>query len=383
MRRSVRRVLGMGVVVGMLGAAFSGSAMGAVVGTSPIPTYQANGRVYVITVANGTVYIGGSFTSVRPAGSGGSSTTRNHVAAFDEATGALLPWNPNVTGTVRAIEVVGSTAYLGGSFTNVGGAARHNLAAVDAGSAGAVQSWNPGASNEVLDMGQINGTLYVGGDFTTAGGSARTRLAAFATSTGALTSWAPSADDLVKALSVTADGSKVIVGGDFTHISGTSQSHIAALDPSTGAPLPWATHVSYSVIDLDVDASGVFVAGGGGGGNFAGLNPSTGGRLWIGGTNGNVQAIAVVGGVVYAGGHYGNYCGPVAGAHTCAHPTPRAKLLAVDESTGALLPWNPGANSSLGVFALAGDPATGNLFAGGDFTTIGGRSQQRYAEFTP
>src|SRR5947208_15793988 len=104
MRRSVRRVLGMGMAVGMLGAAFSGPALGAVVGTSPIPTYQANGRVYAITAANGTVYIGGSFTSVRPAGSGGTSTTRNGVAAFDEATGALLPWNPNVSGNVRAID---------------------------------------------------------------------------------------------------------------------------------------------------------------------------------------------------------------------------------------------------------------------------------------
>jgi Domain of unknown function (DUF5122) beta-propeller len=353
-----------------------------VVGTSPIATYQANGRVQVITVANGTIYIGGEFTSVRPAGSGGTSTTRNHVAAFDEATGALLPWNPNVTGNVRAIEIVGPTAYLGGSFSRVGTAARHNLAAVDA-TSGAVGSWNPGASSQVLDMGQIGGVLYVGGDFTTAGGAARTRLAAFDTTTGALTSWAPSADALVKALSVTADGSKVIVGGDFTHVNGSSQSHIAALSPATGAPLPWATHVPYSVIDLDVDATGVFVAGGGGGGNFAGLDLSTGARQWIGGTNGNVQAIAAVGGVVYAGGHWSNYCGQTAGAHTCPHPTPRPKLLAVDEATGALLPWNPGANSSLGVFALAGDAAAGNLFAGGDFTAIGGHAQQRYAEFTP
>jgi len=90
MRRSVRRVLVLGIAVGTFGMAFSGTAFG-VVGTSPIPTYQANGRVYTITVANGTVYIGGAFTSVRPAGSSGSSTTRNHAAAFDEATGALLP----------------------------------------------------------------------------------------------------------------------------------------------------------------------------------------------------------------------------------------------------------------------------------------------------
>ena len=62
-----------------------------------------------------------------------------------------------------------------------------------------------------------------------------------------------------------------------------------------------------------------------------------------------MQAIAAVAGVVYVGGHYGTYCGPVAGAHTCQHPTSRPKLLAVDESSGTLLPWNPGANSSLGV----------------------------------
>src|SRR5690349_12308223 len=245
MRRSVRRV---------------------VVGTSPIPTYQANGRVSVITVANGTVYIGGSFTSVRPAGSSGSSTTRNHAAAFDEATGALLSWNPNVSGNVRAIEIVGSTAYLGGSFSTVGGSGRHDLAAVDAGGTGAVQSWNPGASSQVLDMGQIGGVLYV--------------------------------------------------GGDFTPVDGTSQSHIAALDPSTGAPLSWATHEPYTVIDLDVDANGVLVAGGGNGGNFASLDPLTGARQWIGGTDGNVQAIAVVGGVVYAGGHWANYCRPDV---RCAH----------------------------------------------------------------
>jgi hypothetical protein len=53
------------------------------------------------------------------------------------------------------------------------------------------------------------------------------------------------------------------------------------------------------------------------------------------------------------------------------------------ETSGALLPWNPCADSSLGVFALAGDAATGKPVAGGDFTTIGGRSRQRYAEFTP
>ena len=65
--------------------------------------------------------------------------------------------------------------------------------------------------------------------------------------------------------------------------------------------------------------------------------------------------------------------------HTCNTSTTRHKLLAVDEATGALTSWDPSANSSLGVFALTGSGTT--LGVGGDFTRIGGRSQQGFAEF--
>jgi hypothetical protein len=383
MRIRVWRVAALGASIGVWGLVVSSPAW-AVVGSHPIPTYQTNGRVQVIVVSGSTVYIGGQFTAVRPAGAaaGTNETTRNRAAAFDTTTGALLPWNPNASGPVRAIAPVGSTVYLGGAFTKVGGKGRNRLAAVDA-TSGAVAAWNPGADALVLDFGVDAGTLYAGGGFATAGGSARANLAAFSTTTGALTSWAPSADGQVKALELTADSSEVIVGGDFTHIDGTSQNHIAALSPSTGAPLSWAKHLSYSVIDLAADTSGVYASGSGGGGNFAAFNPATGAQLWIGGTNGNVQAVAAVGGVVYFGGHFDTYCGQRSGQHTCDTPTPRKKLLAVDEATGALLPWDPSANSTLGIFALTGDSATGDLFAGGDFTSIGQRNQQGYAQFTP
>jgi len=83
------------------------------------------------------------------------------------------------------------------------------------------------------------------------------------------------------------------------------------------------------------------------------------------------------------GGHMQFYCGPQHGQHTCTNPIARDKLLAVDEDTGALTPWNPSANSVLGVFALYGVASNGDLLAGGDFTSIGLRKQQGYAQFTP
>src|SRR5206468_6929869 len=140
------------------------------------------------------------------------------------------------------------------------------------------------------------------------------------------------------------------------------------------------THLNYPVIDLARDANGVYVAGAGGGGNFAGLSP-TGQPKWEGETNGNVQAIGVVGGIVYLGGHFQTYCGPQHGQHTCTNPIARDKLLAVNTSNGNLLPWAPGADSALGVFALTGSNSTGNLFSGGDFKHTGNRAQQGFAMF--
>ena len=244
-----------------------------------------------------------------------------------------------------------------------------------------VPGWNASASGMVFTIAGTS-VLYIGGDFTTVDGSARSHLAAVSVATGSLQPWAPSANDQVRSLKLIA-GPRLIAGGNFTQVNGSSQNHLAALSPDTGANLQWNTHVSYDVIGLATDAHGVYVAGAGGGGNFGAFNPATGSMMWQGGTNGNVQAIGVVGGFVYLGGHFQTYCGPQGGQHTCTNPIPRDKLLAVDENSGALQGWDPSANSVLGVFALMGDAATGDVLAGGDFTSIGLRTQQGYAQFTP
>src|SRR6476619_2942233 len=88
----------------------------AAVKSKPDATYQTNGRVRAIAYAGGVVYIGGTFTSVRPPGAplGSGEVARNRLAAFDESTGALLPWNPNADGDVWSLAVTGQTVYTGG-----------------------------------------------------------------------------------------------------------------------------------------------------------------------------------------------------------------------------------------------------------------------------
>jgi PQQ-like domain len=385
----LRRVACAAMAVAILGGAFAVQAQAAVVGAKPVPSYQTNGRVNAILFLNGTVYLGGKFTSVRPAGAaaGTGEVARNHLAAFNASTGQLLSWDPGASGAVFALASAGNTIYVGGSFSKLGTSTRSRIGAVDATTGAVVSGFKPKLDAAVNSIAVGGGVVYAGGAFTTANGVARASLAAFDASTGALsTTWAPAAGGnssttpTVTSVRLAPGGGLVYVGGGFTTIDGASQSHIAALSTANGTPSPtFVHHVPYGVVDLAVDSTGVFLAGAGGGGNFANLNPSTGATVWQGGTNGNVQAIAVLDGEVYVGGHFTDYCGPQSGQHTCTAPIQRLKLLAVVESSGALTSWNPHANSTLGIFALAGSGTS--LAAGGDFTKIGGVAQQGFAEF--
>lgn len=379
-RAVARRGAGVGVVALLVAGA--SLAFGATVQKKPAPSWQTNGRVNAIAIVGNTAYIGGKFTSVRPAGDplGTGEVARNHVAAFNLSTGALLSWNPNANGTVQAIAAGGSSVYLGGSFTQVGGKGHQRIAAVDATSGVPISTFKPSADAEVLGLAVHGSDVYLGGNFTTVNGASHTYLAALNGSTGALDpGFGGSADAEVQAVTMTADGSKLVIGGSFTHVNGGSQNHIAAVNPTTGATMSWATHTPYGIVALAADSAGVYAAGAGTGGNFAAFNPSSGSMIWQGGTNGNVQAITVLNGEVYAGGHYTDYCGPQGGQHTCTNPIPRSKMLAVDESTGALQAWNPAVNSTLGVFSLAG--GDGFLEMGGDFTKVAGVAQQGFAIF--
>ena len=62
----------------------------------------------------------------------------------------------------------------------------------------------------------------------------------------------------------------------------------------------------------------------------------------------------------------------------CTVPVQRDRFFATSTS-GALEPWNPGANSLYGVWALRAD--AGHVDAGGDFTIVHETHQARYVEF--
>ena len=82
-------------------------------------------------------------------------------------------------------------------------------------------------------------------------------------------------------------------------------------------------------------------------------------NTWV--TDGNVKAIVNANGITYIGGEF-TQVGPVGGSMQ-----PRNRIAAIDATTGEATSWNPDANGTVNALAVSGT----TVYAGGAFTTIG------------
>jgi hypothetical protein len=348
------------VVVGMTPAAHA---------TPPakpaLKTWGATGAVRAEVIIGTTLYIGGSFTSVISP-DGLTTANRRHLAAIDLTTGDLLPWAPTTNGAVLAMATDGTGLFIGGSFSVVNGVAQAHLAAVDL--AGAALAWAAGGNATVSAL-HLNGTtLYVGGAFTTLGGAPRGYLGATTTS-GELLPWDPSANDRVRAITTLASG-EVVVGGFFTQVGGQAIDHIDGLDPITGASLSWSYPSSAEVVGLITGPDdNVYGAIAGSGGKVRSWT-NDGHLRWTVYTDGDVNAVAYYGGQVIAGGHW---------IYLDSGATYLPRLAAFDPATGAAdTAWRPRLNKQVWAFATDGGPT---LAVGGVFTAVGGSTYRRVAVY--
>lgn len=352
----------------------------AAVSATPLPTPTFNGSVYAVAVSGNVVYVGGSFTAaiVR-----GKQVARQRLAAVDVSTGALLDWAPAADNVVRAVAVAGQHVWVGGDFQNVNGQVRDSLAKVSATGSGALDPASyriSGGTPRALGVG--HGRLYLAGLFTAVNGVTRGNVAAVDLASGALSGWAPRTDDLVTSLAVTDN--RVYLAGSFhrtNDISSTGRLIAVRADGAT-VDLGFRPQPQAIVHAMSATADRVYAALGGQGGRAVAY--STGGSAeWTLTTDGDVQAIAALGGSVYLGGHFDNVCRSTrTGDHgSCVDGAlPRVKLAATDLD-GDLLPWAPTANGIRGVLAMTASAGPGVVVAGGEFTTIDGVAQKRFAVF--
>jgi hypothetical protein len=379
----------------------------------PATTWQTNGKVRAITISGGVMYVGGVFTSVRPTGASAGSAatrTRQNAAAIDVATGKLLRWNPHPNGQVFSIAISGGTAYVGGSFSKIGGANRANLAQVGLG-VGTAQSWNPG-TNATVDVVRVgpNGNLFIGGQFTRVARQQRTRIASFKPS-GRLGTWAPRLGQItgfacpprchpvVFSIGFSSNHDSVFFGGHFGLVNGVARNEAAKVPINSGkttlafnpniyaaANCPTCKTVETSrVYNIIPKAGRVYTCGGywkvnGNQQSFnvSAFDPRTG-KLqtgFRGEDDGDTVGCAIRKGVMYVGGHF-NVAGFGCTPGALGNCTTRHHVAAFDAATGHLLSWNPGANSVHGLLVIA--PSEHAVGFGGYFTRIGGTASQGIA----
>lgn len=334
-----------------------------------------NGRVYDVLTVGDRVYIGGTFSRVRNPVTG-QSAVRNRLAAFDRTTGVLLPWDPGADSTVRTMAAgPDGTIYVGGRLTSAGGVSGSNVVAISAGGNG-LESFRTTTSGEVRDLLVSDGGLFVAGSFGNVNGASRVGVARVETDTGRLVTGfnARLGAGRAFALDRRPDGG-LVVGGNFKTVGGRAQPFLAHVSTVTGADSGMALPVvcdSCAVLDLVSHTDGrIYAAVAGGGGRVAAWDDANGYRLWVRRGDGDVQAIDVDDGRVYAGGHFGPGFDDVE----------RHQFALLDAASGALLdmtiPFT--GNDKPGIWAVDVDAEF--LRLGGGFAGVTGSSAARYATF--
>ena len=370
-----RRLATLGVALALVVVGLVASPVEASYSDTSRPTWSPRSTVFAITVQGDRVYIGGKFTKLKNIATG-QYVTRNRIAAFDASSGDLITsFNPNVNGTVRAIAVSddGGTVYIGGEFTSVDGTARSRVAALTS-SGSVISGWSPSASSTVRDLVIAGSDLFLAGTFGKVDGAARGGLARVDAATGALSTWkVPTTGGRPRSIFPSPNGTDLIIAGSFSGLEGQARPFLGSATLDYGDVTEWAPPAACDTCDIfDVVAAGgdVFGAVGGGGGRAVKWSATTGALQWSVRSDGNAQAVAVVGTTLYVGGHFGpTFAGQA-----------RGQLAAVSTGTGQLLPWAPDLGTSYfpGVWALAA--SADFLRVGGGFRSVAGVPQARYAE---
>lgn len=193
------------------------------------------------------IILGGSFTQARNDNSD-TVLTRRGLLAFSATTGQIsTTFNPAPGGgDVRALVPAGdgSTVYVGGSFTSIGGTTRQKVARVSVGDGSVVPTFNAGAVTGIVkDLKLSSGRLWLSGAFTHVNGRAQRALTSINPTTGANQTYMSlpiagthrglGVTDVVK-MDISPDGSRLVGIGNFDTLAGVQNHQIFMLD-LTGA----------------------------------------------------------------------------------------------------------------------------------------------------
>lgn len=324
----------------------------------------SNGFVNTMEMYGSTIYVGGSFSNI-------GSQNRSYLAGVDKSTGLATAWNPVLNSAVSALAVVGSNIYVGGGFTQINNLGFNHIAVFDISTIqnNASLTWNPGSNGAVRDIKAIGSTLYIGGDFTLIGGQFRNYLAAITTSSDIATSWNPSPNANVYKLAPL--GTNLIVVGGFNNIGGQTRKYLAEIDTTTSNAtafsIPFETVSGPSRSAISASGSSIYLGGefnaiGGDGRNYIAAFDMTLNTnnltAWNPDSDGYVFSLAPLGSnKIFAGGNFLNIGG-----------LKRKRIALLTTLSNNAMTWDPGADNTVTNLVFDG---VSTLYVGGVFHNIG------------
>lgn len=349
-------------------------------GTNPNPAEPGkSGRIWDIAVWGDVAYIGGEFTSLAP--------SLELAGALDGASGFPMPGFPKIDNGLVNVAVPDDEGgwYVGGSFQKINGVTRNGLARVRAD--GTVDTnWDPPLAGlnqgpfTVWAMAKRGPHVYLGGEFTRfarkefpGGGFSpaytRNHLAKVSSSSGTVDgAWDPNANGTVRSIAVSPDGARVYIAGDFTALKGGSvpRNRLAALNAMGAGDVLEWQPGVGGVSALTVSPDSSRVYLAG---DTLAAVDLAGAPVWPPLGGGKVKSLALSrdGTVLYAGGDF-----------TALGGQPRIRLAAVDTASGTLdAAWNPGANGAVSSLTISEDGT--KVYVGGNFGQVRGRERNNLA----
>lgn len=364
-------------------------------GTPDVLSADGLEKAFVYSVAETTskVVLGGDFDRARDAVDRGGDTILDvaNLLAFDPDTGAVDRTFAQVpVGQVNVVltDPDGTTLWVGGRFSEIGGVRRRNLAAIDTTTGAVLRTFDAGVvDGPVEDLRLVDGRLWVAGGFRSIGGRVQPGLATVTATSGQVLPFMrhpvtglqrPGQGNTdVRKIDVTPNGRRLVGVGNFRKVGGKVRRQLLVLDIGGRRAKIAAWRSSFFgqacapvydsyVKDVDLSPDGTWFAVATTGANAgegaacdsvsrfetrssaADVRPT-----WVANTGGDTTWAVEAGvGILYTGGHFqwqNNAYGrdkstPGAGA------VERTGLAALDPRNGMPLDWNPTRTRGKGVF---------------------------------
>ncbi|MEZ4687005.1 MAG: hypothetical protein R3B47_13335 [Bacteroidia bacterium] len=323
-----------------------------------------NNDVLAMAVRNDTLFVGGHFTEI-------DGVSQQYLAAFSLTTESLLPWNLELDGSVKDLEIFGNSLVVAGSFDRIAGRSQPSLARINLNTGEHMRIPAP-EFGDVNALGLLNDTLFVVGSMTGTMGQFTGQLAMIPRGQEQPSLDFPIPNGNVEVVVPDGNGGWYI-GGSFTQVDGKNISRLAHILPGNLLDTAFVHSFNGPVYDIQLWNDTMLVAG-----TFTSIDGQTRNRIasfslstnslssWDPNADGTVRTLFRDGMFVYAGGSF-----------TAIGGDQQSGLAKLSLSTGQSFPIICPGNGEVKTITKAHN----QLFVGGSFTGASGNFTGRLGQF--